>query len=358
MPRRPPARRPQSRPGFVRWSDPRRLRRRVPTRPTTRSRGPACPIDGCPRAHYPHTTIDASELHVGLPAGQMGNSEVGHLNIGAGRVVYQDLTRIDQAIARPASSTSNPVLGDAHGGGAARRAGAAHARPALARRRAQPRAAHRRAGRPGGARGVAASSSTPSSTAATRRRAARRPRSRSWTTPAPRRHARGATARIAIDLRSLLRDGSGQALGARRTRVRACWSTAGAPFTAPSARAGLEAAYARGENDEFVQATAILDATGHAGAHGGRRRRRVHELPRRPRAADHPRAHRRAFDGFARARVPALARYVCLTSYGEEFAHLPVAYAPQTHGRTASARCWPGAASRSFASRRRRSTRT
>ena len=43
-----------------------------------------------------------------------------------------------------------------------------------------------------------------------------------------------------------------------------CWSTAGAPFTADSARAGLEAAYARGENDEFVQATAIVDATGRA----------------------------------------------------------------------------------------------
>ena len=49
-------------------------------------------------ATCPHTTIDASELRVGLPEGQMGNSEVGHLNIGAGRVVYQDYTRIDVAI--------------------------------------------------------------------------------------------------------------------------------------------------------------------------------------------------------------------------------------------------------------------
>ena len=46
----------------------------------------------------PHTLIDASELHVGLPTGQMGNSEVGHLNIGAGRVVYQDFTRIALSI--------------------------------------------------------------------------------------------------------------------------------------------------------------------------------------------------------------------------------------------------------------------
>lgn len=47
---------------------------------------------------YPNTTIGASGLDVGLPDGQMGNSEVGHLNIGAGRIVYQELTRITKAI--------------------------------------------------------------------------------------------------------------------------------------------------------------------------------------------------------------------------------------------------------------------
>jgi len=47
---------------------------------------------------FPHTFIHASEAAVGLPTGQMGNSEVGHLNIGAGRVVYQEYTRIDRAI--------------------------------------------------------------------------------------------------------------------------------------------------------------------------------------------------------------------------------------------------------------------
>lgn len=49
-------------------------------------------------AKYPYTFIEASGRAVGLPAGQMGNSEVGHLNLGAGRVVYQDITRIDKAI--------------------------------------------------------------------------------------------------------------------------------------------------------------------------------------------------------------------------------------------------------------------
>lgn len=47
---------------------------------------------------YPHSKLEASGLAVGLPEGQMGNSEVGHMNIGAGRVVYQDLVRINKAI--------------------------------------------------------------------------------------------------------------------------------------------------------------------------------------------------------------------------------------------------------------------
>src|SRR5580765_6437067 len=48
---------------------------------------------------YPGARLSASGLDVGLPAGQMGNSEVGHMNLGAGRIVYQDLTRINKAIA-------------------------------------------------------------------------------------------------------------------------------------------------------------------------------------------------------------------------------------------------------------------
>ncbi|MFP9167065.1 2,3-bisphosphoglycerate-independent phosphoglycerate mutase, partial [Enterococcus faecalis] len=47
---------------------------------------------------YPHQTLTASGEAVGLPEGQMGNSEVGHLNIGAGRIVYQSLTRVNVAI--------------------------------------------------------------------------------------------------------------------------------------------------------------------------------------------------------------------------------------------------------------------
>ncbi len=63
-------------------------------------------------AEYPHTLIRASEHFVGLPDGQMGNSEVGHLNIGAGRVVRMDITRIDDLIARDAF-TNHPPIADA-----------------------------------------------------------------------------------------------------------------------------------------------------------------------------------------------------------------------------------------------------
>ena len=58
---------------------------------------------------YPHTLIEASGSHVGLPEGQMGNSEVGHLTIGSGRVIRQELVRIGQAVAS-GSINQNPAL--------------------------------------------------------------------------------------------------------------------------------------------------------------------------------------------------------------------------------------------------------
>ena len=61
---------------------------------------------------YPHSSLQASGEHVGLPEGQMGNSEVGHITMGAGRVVYQDLTRIDKSISDGDFSTK-PALIDA-----------------------------------------------------------------------------------------------------------------------------------------------------------------------------------------------------------------------------------------------------
>src|SRR6056297_1678290 len=61
---------------------------------------------------YPNSQLQASGEYVGLPDGQMGNSEVGHLNLGAGRIVYQDLVRINKAI-EDGSFDENPVLKEA-----------------------------------------------------------------------------------------------------------------------------------------------------------------------------------------------------------------------------------------------------
>lgn len=61
---------------------------------------------------YSNCKLEASGLAVGLPAGQMGNSEVGHMNIGAGRVVYQDLVRVNKAVEEK-ELDENPVLNDA-----------------------------------------------------------------------------------------------------------------------------------------------------------------------------------------------------------------------------------------------------
>lgn len=62
-------------------------------------------------SQYPHTTLTASGTGVGLPEGQMGNSEVGHLNIGGGRVVYQDLTRVSKSIAEGSFFENEAFLG-------------------------------------------------------------------------------------------------------------------------------------------------------------------------------------------------------------------------------------------------------
>ncbi len=60
---------------------------------------------------YPWSRLSASGMDVGLPEGQMGNSEVGHLNLGAGRIVYQDLTRINKAIAEWRTGTQSCFAG-------------------------------------------------------------------------------------------------------------------------------------------------------------------------------------------------------------------------------------------------------
>src|SRR3989337_3684966 len=61
---------------------------------------------------YANSTLEASGLAVGLPEGQMGNSEVGHMNIGAGRVVYKDLVRVNKAC-ESGELAANPAINQA-----------------------------------------------------------------------------------------------------------------------------------------------------------------------------------------------------------------------------------------------------
>ena len=275
-------------------------------------------------ATSPHTTIDASELHVGLPGGQMGNSEVGHLNIGAGRVIYQDFTRIDHAIAT-GEFARNPVLCSALAT-ATRNDSALHVLGLLS---------------PGGVhsheRQIAALVAMAAAAGVTRilvhafldgRDTPPRSASASLafmeSACAQRRGARIAS--IVGRYYAMDRD-------QRWDRVAQAYELlvdGRAPYTARTAQAGLDAAYARGENDEFVKATAIADRDGRPATMADGdvvvfmnfRADRARQMTR---ALTDP-----AFNAFHRARVPKPAAYICLTSYGEEFAQLPVAFAPQT----------------------------
>jgi 2,3-bisphosphoglycerate-independent phosphoglycerate mutase len=275
-------------------------------------------------ATVPHTTIDASEMPVGLPSGQMGNSEVGHLNMGAGRVIYQDFTRIDHAIATGAF-VRNPVL-TAAVAEARNRDSAVHVlglvSPGGVHSHERQVAAMIELAGEGGARSVFAHAfldgrDTPPKSAGDSLLYLQRV------------CARFAGARIA----SIVGRYYAMDRDQRWERVVQAYQLlvdGSAPYQARSAIDALSAAYARGESDEFVKPTAILGADGQAAAMRDGdvvvfmnfRADRAREITR---ALTDP-----AFSSFARARVPKLEQFVCLTSYGDEFADLPVAFGPQT----------------------------
>jgi 2,3-bisphosphoglycerate-independent phosphoglycerate mutase len=275
-------------------------------------------------ATCPHTTLDASELRVGLPEGQMGNSEVGHLNIGAGRVVYQDFTRIDVAI-RDGQFARNPALCGAVD--AARASDATvHVLGLLS---------------PGGVhsheRQIAAMVEM-AATAGVRRVAVHAfldgrdtpPRSAAASLAAMEavcaRHPNARVASLCGRYYAMDRDQRWQRTAAAYALV----VDGAAPHVARSAGEGLEQAYARGESDEFVQATAMVDRDGaptrmedgDVVVFMNFRADRARQLTRALTDPD--------FDGFPRPRVPRLGAFVTLTSYGDEFAALPAAFAPQT----------------------------
>jgi 2,3-bisphosphoglycerate-independent phosphoglycerate mutase len=274
-------------------------------------------------ASAPHSVIDASERRVGLPEGQMGNSEVGHLNIGAGRVVYQDLTRIDHAI-ETGEFARNAVLDEAIA--LARRDGATlHVLGLLSPGGVHSHERHIAAmvdlAASGGVRRIAVHAfldgrDTPPRSAAG---------SLALMDSVCAQHAGARIGSICGRYYAMDRD-------QRWDRVAQAYDLlvdGRAPFTARTAGEALESAYARGESDEFVKPTAIL-ADGEADTMRDGdvvvfmnfRADRARELTR---ALTDP-----AFTAFERARVPKLGAFVCLTSYGDDFRLLPVAFGPQT----------------------------
>jgi len=279
-------------------------------------------------ATCPHTTIDASELRVGLPEGQMGNSEVGHLNIGAGRVVYQDYTRIDVAI-RDGQFARNAVLLDAVGAARNGRA-AVHVlgllSPGGVHSHERQIAAMVDLGASGGAAQVLVHAFLDGRDTPPRSAEA----SLAFMESVCARHANARIATVCGRYYAMDRD-------RRYERLQPAYEAivdGVAPFTAGTAQAALAAAYARGESDEFVQATTIV-ATGAAPARIADGDVAVFMNFRADRARQLTRALTDpAFDGFARKRIPRLARFVTLTSYGDDFRHLGIAFAPQAIGNS------------------------
>ena len=268
------------------------------------------------------TLLYASEAAVGLPASQMGNSEVGHLNLGAGRVVYQEYTRINRAIQSGAFFTNKTltdavdlarnngrtlhILGLLSPGGVHAHEDHIHAAAALAAQR--------------GLSAVCIHAFLDGRD----------------TLP---RSAEASLARLDAKLAALGQGRLASMIGRyyamdrdhRWPRVQAAYEllTEGrASYRAESGVAGLAAAYARGESDEFVQATAISpDGRAPACIEDGDvvlfmnfRSDRARQIAR-PFLEDD-------FDGFTRNRRPQLGRFVSLTEYQTEF-QAPVAFPPE-----------------------------
>ena len=278
-------------------------------------------------ATCPHTLVHTEGRHVGLPDGQMGNSEVGHMNLGAGRIVYQDLTRIDAAIedgsffanaelnaacdAALAGGGTLHVMGLLSPGGVHSHENHIFAMLELAKRRGVPRVAVH-AFLDG--RDMPPRSAEPSLRALQARCDAL------------------GNARIAsVGGRYYAMDRD-----QRWDRLRRAWDAivdARSEYTAASAVAALEAAYARGENDEFVQPTVIDGGVpvrdGDAVVFMNFRADRARQL-----TAAFVQPGFAGFDGMAPpARRPALSRFTCLTEYDATLP-APVAFAPDDLAHT------------------------
>jgi 2,3-bisphosphoglycerate-independent phosphoglycerate mutase len=270
-------------------------------------------------AEYVHTTLDASGPAVGLPAGQMGNSEVGHLNIGAGRVVYQDLTRISKAVA-DGDFFKNRVLVQACAK-AAGRGRTLHLMGLVSGGGVHSDMGHLKAcldlaGRQG-VRNVLVHAFLDGR-------------------DTPPRSAKGYLAEIQqhMDHLGLGRYGviSGRYYAMDRDtrwdRVKLAYDALvhGEGFFAASAEAAVEAAYKRGENDEFVRPTVVAPESASRVQDGdvclffNFRPDRARELTRA--------FFDKQFDGFDRGAHPPAVDFVTMTQYKKDYP-LPVAFLPQ-----------------------------
>ena len=271
-------------------------------------------------AEYPHTLVETHGHYVGLPEDQMGNSEVGHMNIGAGRIVYQDLTRIDAAIA-DGSFATNPALVAACTAAKANN-GTLHLFGLLSPGGVHSQEDHIFAmldvARTNGVNSVAVHAfldgrDTPPQSA------------RASIEKLQKKCAEVGNAIIAtVSGRYYAMDRD-----KRWDRVKLAYDAitdARSEFHADTGLAALDTAYARGETDEFVKPTVIGNgkriADGDAICFMNFRADRARQLTQ---VFVDPQ-----FNGFALLRKIALSAYVTLTQYNEAFKVTAIAFPPQS----------------------------
>jgi len=291
----------------------------TPTNAVCQARTPQ--LDGL-FATYPQTTLSASGLDVGLPAGQMGNSEVGHLNIGAGRIIYQDLTRITKSI-EDGDFFENPVLLEALRTIRAR-GGRLHLPGLLSDGGVHSHNTHLYAlVRLARDHGVETCIHTFLDGRDT-----------------PPKSGAGYLAELEEQLRQLGHGRVATVTGRyyamdrdnRWERVERAYRalTAGEGTACTSSSEAIQGAYAAGQTDEFVEPRVIVsdgEAVGKIAAGDGIiffnfRADRARELTRAFTFAE--------FSGFDRGPRPDLSTYVCLTEYDETFG-LPVAFPSESY---------------------------
>ncbi len=262
---------------------------------------------------HPHTLLETSGLAVGLPEGQMGNSEVGHMTLGAGRVVYQNFTRINKAIADGDFKTNRAY--NAAIDAALERNGALHILGLLS---------------PGGVHSHEEHIHAMVELAA--ERGVERIHVHAFLDgrDTPPRSARPSLELLQAKLDSIGRGRIASVCGRyyamdrdqRWERVETAYDmlTQGvAPYRAASAVEALDQAYARDENDEFVQAT-MIGAAGEAPVHIADGDAVIHMNFRPDRARQLTQALiDPGFDGFARTVRPQLAAFVMTTEYSADF---------------------------------------